>query len=153
MLPTLELMLRHAIQYNRLKGSAAVIEPGNLDSISRFLADMRRLSQPERTAVLSVHLLAQLLDGDLAPEEFALWGRIRRSVLVRTGVEEEEGRLDLSEAQQAALQQQAVAFRSRQRISAASIAKALWKIGPILTHRGLQRDESTQSPPQLHILE
>ena len=74
--PAMELLLRHAIQYFGLKGSEQVHGPGSLDSIPRFLDDMRKLTPRERKTVLKVHLLAETIDGALNKDEKVVWQRI-----------------------------------------------------------------------------
>eukprot|EP01048_Picozoa_sp_COSAG05_P012072 COSAG05_NODE_1184_length_5590_cov_57.730468_3_plen_76_part_00 len=44
------------------------------------LARAGKLEPEEQVTVLSVHLLAQLLDGDLNEDEFALWGQIKNLI-------------------------------------------------------------------------
>lgn len=73
MYPTMELLLRHAIQYLGLRGKAVVSMPGTLDSEDGFIMDLGGidpedpdipgLSKEEQTVVLSVHLMALMLDG------------------------------------------------------------------------------------------
>lgn len=73
MYPTMELLLRHAIQYLGLRGKAAVSNPGILDNEMDFIMDLsgmdpedpdtESLSKEEQVVVLSVHLMALMLDG------------------------------------------------------------------------------------------
>ena len=63
--PTMELLLRHAIQYFGMKGKPALTEPRNLDSVPRFLSDMAKLSSDEQLVVMCVHLLTMMLDGEM----------------------------------------------------------------------------------------
>ncbi len=70
MYPTMELLLRHAIQYFDL----AQIVPGGLDqadlgSLNRFKEELPHLSRREQQLVASAHLLAMLLDGTLSLPE------------------------------------------------------------------------------------
>jgi hypothetical protein len=91
MYPTMELMLRHAIQYLELRGKSAVAEPGVLDSEEAFIEELK-LPQyswddgweedqadegppPGTICVLQVLLLALLLDGDIGGSERKLWRR------------------------------------------------------------------------------
>ena len=67
MYPTMELLLRHSIQYFDL----AQIVPGGLDeadlgSLNRFKEELPHLSRREQQLAASVHLLAMLLDGTLS---------------------------------------------------------------------------------------
>ena len=61
--PTMELLLRHAIQYFGMKGKPLLSEPRNLDSVPRFLSDMAKLSPDEQLVVMCIHLLTMMLDG------------------------------------------------------------------------------------------
>ena len=63
--PTMELLLRHAIQYFGMKGKPILVEPRNLDSVPRFLSDMAKLSPDEQLVVMCVHLLTMMLDGEM----------------------------------------------------------------------------------------
>lgn len=73
MFPTIELLLRHAINYFDMKKSAAVRDHGVIYHKADFLKDMKRLSQDERRAVLSVHMLCYVLDGTIDGSELSLW--------------------------------------------------------------------------------
>jgi hypothetical protein len=76
MYPTMELMLRHTIQYLGLRGKSVVAKPGVLDNEDDFIMDLGGidpedpdvvgLTKEEQVVVLSVHLSALMLDG--APE-------------------------------------------------------------------------------------
>ena len=63
--PTMELLLRHAIQYFGMKGKPLLSEPRNLDSVPRFLSDMAKLSPDEQLVVMCIHLLTMMLDGEM----------------------------------------------------------------------------------------
>ena len=73
MYPTMELLLRHAIQYLGLRGKAVVASPGVLDNEDAFIMDLggidpdnpdvAGLTKEEQIVVLSVHLVALMLDG------------------------------------------------------------------------------------------
>lgn len=73
MYPTMELLLRHTIQYLGLRGKSIVASPGVLDSEDDFIMDLggidpedpdaAGLTKEEQTVVLSVHLMALMLDG------------------------------------------------------------------------------------------
>lgn len=63
--PTMELLLRHAIQYFGMKGKPVLAEPRNLDSVPRFLSDMAKLSPDEQLVVMCIHLLTMMLDGEM----------------------------------------------------------------------------------------
>lgn len=63
--PTMELLLRHAIQYFGMKGKPVLVKPRELDSVPRFLSDMAKLSSDEQLVVMCVHLLTMMLDGEM----------------------------------------------------------------------------------------
>lgn len=73
MYPTMELLLRHAIQYLGLRGKEVVSQPGVLDNEGDFILDLGGfdpedpdqpcLTKEEQIVVLSVHLTALMLDG------------------------------------------------------------------------------------------
>ena len=73
MYPTMELLLRHAIQYLGLRGKSVIALPGTLDSEDGFIMDLQGidpedpdtpgLTKEEQVVVLSIHLLALMLDG------------------------------------------------------------------------------------------
>ena len=69
MYPSMELLLRHAIQYLGLRGSDAVSEPNVLDNEADFLKDMAKLTADQKSAALSIHLLAHLLNGTMSKRE------------------------------------------------------------------------------------
>ena len=78
MYPTLEMLLRHAIQYLNLRGKSVVSKPGVLDDEEGFLKDLQdcssqthqqacaanNLTKDDQIVVLSVLLLALMLDGE-----------------------------------------------------------------------------------------
>lgn len=78
MYPTMELLLRHAIQYLGLRGKAVVASPGVLDNEDAFIMDLggidpadpdvAGLTKEEQIVVLSVHLMALMLDGAPPPQ-------------------------------------------------------------------------------------
>ncbi len=76
MYPTMELLLRHAIQYLKLRGKQCVQTPGVLDNQEELIAQMApggQLSDEERLVALSLHLLASILDGDMGHTQMDLW--------------------------------------------------------------------------------
>ena len=64
----MELLLRHAINYTGLKRHAVVQQAGTLDNEDLFVAQMAELTMEESQAVLSVHLLAHMLDGSVGKD-------------------------------------------------------------------------------------
>ena len=145
MLPTMELLLRHAIQYFNLKGSALLRDPDSkLDDLEQFLADLPNLDKEEQVttqaiytitsflglaltaclcsqnAVLCVMLLTEMFDGDLDPEEFEVWERI--SMLLWDHSDKQEPHVPVD---QYALQQVARDFRQREFITAGTLRAAI----------------------------
>ena len=60
--PTMDLLLRHAIRCFELEGCS--VKPDDMPtSLSRFLADMAQLEEHEQDLVMTVHLLAGMLEG------------------------------------------------------------------------------------------
>ena len=98
-------------RYFGLKGSAEMQEPGSLDSIPRFLSDLRKLPPEEQATVLSVHLLAQVMDGGVREPELVLWRRIG----LARGLAVDES----------AVKGVACAFRNHETLGAALLAAAL----------------------------
>jgi hypothetical protein len=80
MYPSMELLLRHAIQWLGMKTSPAVQRPGELDSEEKFRQDMEHLTEDEMVAVLSIHFLTIILDGDLSGEEHEMLERVFATV-------------------------------------------------------------------------
>jgi hypothetical protein len=82
MYPTLEMLLRHSIQYLDLRGKSVVSTPGVLDNEEDFLKDLtdcssetheqalkaNNLTKDDQVVILSVLLLALMLDGKHAAE-------------------------------------------------------------------------------------
>lgn len=80
--PTMEVLLRHAISWMKMQTSAAVLVSEEdyksrkhkvLDNPEAFLDDLPRLERNEKLAVLSVHLLCFVLDGDVNARTLAAW--------------------------------------------------------------------------------
>ena len=83
MYPTLEMLLRHVIQFLNLRGKSVVSKPGVLDNDEDFLTDLadcssetheqackaNNLTKDDQVVVLSVLLLALLLDGKHAASD------------------------------------------------------------------------------------
>jgi hypothetical protein len=103
MFPSMELLLRHSIQYLGMRGKRVVCEPGTLDNEEAFLLGLspdnklvtRRdgsqvaftgLSENELRVVLCVHLLAFVLDGDLGASEMELWEAVCHAAGPETAV-------------------------------------------------------------------
>lgn len=66
--PSMEVLLRHGISWMKMQSSPAVmVKEGQekiLDNAAAFVADMKQLSRDEQIAVLCVHLLTGVLDGN-----------------------------------------------------------------------------------------
>lgn len=77
MMPTMELLLRHAIQYFKLEGSADIETPRTpLDSVPCFLKDLKTLKEDEADMVKCILLLTQILDGSLGANQLVIWSRL-----------------------------------------------------------------------------
>ena len=63
MYPSMEILLRHAVQWLGMKSSKAVQKPGVLDNEKLFIEEMQNLHDNEMVAVLSIHMLTIILDG------------------------------------------------------------------------------------------
>ena len=87
MYPTMELLLRHSIQYLHLRGKSAVAEPGNLDNEVLLLDNLKKaedggvLTDEERRVAMSIYLLSCILDGDMGHQQMELWTRMVSAVL------------------------------------------------------------------------
>ena len=80
MFPTMELLLRHAVNYLHMKKSKAVTHAGVIDSEDLFMLDMEGLTLDHHRAVLCVHMLTYVLDGSVSLSELGLWGRVLKRV-------------------------------------------------------------------------
>ena len=80
MFPTMELLLRHAVNYLNMKKSRAVTHSGVIDSEVLFIDDMEGLTLDEHRAVLCTHMLTYVLDGSVSLSELGLWGRVLQRV-------------------------------------------------------------------------
>ena len=82
MYPTMELLLRHSIQFLHLKGKKCVAEPGVLDNQDLLLEHMKPqkdggpLNDEERLVAMSIHLLACMIDGDMGHSQMELWEQL-----------------------------------------------------------------------------
>ena len=80
MFPTLELLLRHAVNYLDMKTSKAVTAGGIIDDELALVDDMEYLTLDEHRACLCVHMLCHVLDGTIGFGELALWKRLLERV-------------------------------------------------------------------------
>jgi len=76
MFPTLEILLRHAVNYLGMKTSKAVTQGGIIDDASGMILDMDRLTLCEQRAVLCIHMLCYILSGDVSITELTLWKKL-----------------------------------------------------------------------------
>jgi hypothetical protein len=128
MMPTMELLLRHAIQYFGLAGSEQIIAPPTpLDSVPCFLSDLGKLEPEEQEAVMCVLLLTQILDGCLEKPELVLWSRVYKQIGREQGPDE------------LALRGCACALRTQQDVDAQLLRMAL------------DEDDSNDRPSQLGL--
>lgn len=67
---------RHAITYLNMKGSAAIVSAGVIDSQDDLLDDIGKISLQESRAVLCTHMLCLSLCGSVTVKEMLLWERI-----------------------------------------------------------------------------
>ena len=75
------ILLAGSDRYFGLTGTRAVETPSTpLDSVPCFLSDLRTLHHDEQTLILTVLLLAQVLDGGIDQAELVLWSRIYRHI-------------------------------------------------------------------------
>jgi hypothetical protein len=80
MFPTMELLLRHAVNYLNMKKSKAVTHSGIIDSEDLFMDDMEGLTLDQHRVVLCTHMLTYVLDGSVSLSELGLWGRVLKRV-------------------------------------------------------------------------
>jgi hypothetical protein len=73
MFPTMEILLRHAVNYLNMGKSKAVTEGGVLDDQTMLLKDFEKISLDESRAVLCTHMLCYVLDGSIGFNELSLW--------------------------------------------------------------------------------
>ena len=62
--PTMEVLLRHGISWMKMQSNPAVLKGGILDDPDGFLENMELLERDEKIAVISMHLLCIVLDGN-----------------------------------------------------------------------------------------
>ena len=74
--PTMEILLRHAVNYLNMKKSKAVRESGIIDSEELFLQSFADVSLAESRAALCVHMLCFVLDGAVGISELSLWHKL-----------------------------------------------------------------------------
>eukprot|EP01043_Picozoa_sp_COSAG02_P014829 COSAG02_NODE_618_length_19461_cov_39.117447_6_plen_1075_part_00 len=79
MFPTMELLLRHAVNYLNMAKSKAVTEGGIIDDEAGLMNDFAAISLDESRAVLCTHMLCYVLDGSIGVAETSMW----KSLLAR----------------------------------------------------------------------
>lgn len=78
--PTMEILLRHAVNYLNMKKSKAVRNSGIIDSEELFLQTFEDISLEESRAALCVHMLCYVLDGSVGIMELQLWHKLLKRV-------------------------------------------------------------------------
>ena len=76
MFPTLELLLRHAVNYLGMKKHKALSSGGIIDNEEDFIEDFDKITLDESRAVLSIHMLCYVLDGTIGFSELSLWQKL-----------------------------------------------------------------------------
>jgi Ca2+-binding EF-hand superfamily protein len=76
MFPTMELLLRHAVNYLNMKKHKAVKEGGIIDDEAALLSDFSEITLDESRAVLCTHMLCYVLDGSIGLSETNLWHKL-----------------------------------------------------------------------------
>ena len=85
MFPTMELLLRHGINYLQMKRNRSIASSGVLDNEQDFISDIDELSLGEARAVLCIHMLCYVLDGSIAKQETKLWVELLKKVEEKFG--------------------------------------------------------------------
>jgi hypothetical protein len=80
MFPTMELLLRHAVNYLNMKKHKAVKQGGVIDDEAALLEDFANITLDESRAVLCTHMLCYVLDGSIGLSETGLWHRLLNRV-------------------------------------------------------------------------
>lgn len=80
MFPTMEILLRHAVDYLNMKASAAVRQAGIIDDADAFVEDFEAITLDESRAVLCIHMLCYVLDGTISIREIGFWSKLLKRV-------------------------------------------------------------------------
>lgn len=80
MFPTMEILLRHAINYLGMKKSKAVRQSGIIDNEELFMDSFADISLDAARAALCTHMLCYVLDGSVGISELNLWQHIQKRV-------------------------------------------------------------------------
>lgn len=78
--PTMEILLRHAVNYLGMKKSKAVRESGIIDNEELFFQGFEEVTLEESRAALCTHMLCFVLDGSVGITELALWSKLLQKV-------------------------------------------------------------------------
>jgi hypothetical protein len=78
--PTMEILLRHAVNYLNMKKSKAVRQSGIIDNEELFLQSFEEITLEESRAALCTHMLCYVLDGSVGITELALWQKLLKKV-------------------------------------------------------------------------
>jgi len=78
--PTMEILLKHAVNYLNMKKSKAVRQSGIIDNEELFFETFEKVSLDESRAALCVHMLCFVLDGSVGILELMLWGKLLHRV-------------------------------------------------------------------------
>ena len=92
MFPTMELLLRHAVNYLDMKKHKAVSVGGIIDDEEGWVEDFKEITLDESRAVLCTHMLCYVLDGFIGVAETSMWKKLLERVeecyqIERTNVE------------------------------------------------------------------
>eukprot|EP01043_Picozoa_sp_COSAG02_P067801 COSAG02_NODE_11028_length_1809_cov_1.187135_2_plen_167_part_01 len=80
MFPTMEILLRHAVNYLNMKTSKAVTQGGIIDDEVAMLEDFAKITTDESRAVLCTHMLCYVLDGSIGMSETQMWHKMLTAV-------------------------------------------------------------------------
>ena len=80
MFPTMEILLRHAVNYLNMKKSKAVTQGGIIDDEAAMLEDFAKITTDESRAVLCTHMLCYVLDGSIGMTETQMWHKMLDAV-------------------------------------------------------------------------
>jgi hypothetical protein len=80
MFPTMEILLRHAVNYLNMKTSKAVTQGGVIDDEAAMLEDFANITTDESRAVLCTHMLCYVLDGSIGRTETQVWEKMLAAV-------------------------------------------------------------------------
>ena len=76
MFPTMELLLKHAVNYLDMKKHKAVSQGGIIDDEEGWVEDFKNITLDESRAVLCTHMLCYVLDGSIGMAETNMWKKL-----------------------------------------------------------------------------